>query len=197
MIIWGGADAAGANMYSAGAIYTPSTNTWTPISTVSISAAGRLDHSAVWTGTEMIIWGGNSFGGNLNSGAKYNPATDTWSSVAVINGPGARKQHSAVWTGTEMLVFGGNHVGADLNSGGRYNPTLNTWTALPPATVISEGTPTSKMAAVWTGQQMVLFGGTNFDGSTWSDLCLRFFPQAQTLNSFIESTKTIFLFEKN
>lgn len=39
---------------------------------------GRTDHTAVWTGSEMIIWGGQSNYVYLNSGARYNPATDTW-----------------------------------------------------------------------------------------------------------------------
>jgi hypothetical protein len=40
----------------------------------------RFDHSAVWTGSEMIVWGGvtDLFGGYdiLSSGGRYDPATD-------------------------------------------------------------------------------------------------------------------------
>jgi hypothetical protein len=39
---------------------------------------GRYQHTAVWTGTEMIVWGGGSFG--MNTGGRYNPITDTWTS---------------------------------------------------------------------------------------------------------------------
>ncbi|MCX7830581.1 MAG: hypothetical protein N2445_05935, partial [Acidobacteria bacterium] len=38
----------------------------------------RLYHSAIWTGTEMIIWGGEFDGSYLNSGGRYNPSTDIW-----------------------------------------------------------------------------------------------------------------------
>ncbi len=37
----------------------------------------------VWTGTEMIVWGGNDwlFLGDLGDGARYNPATDSWTPI--------------------------------------------------------------------------------------------------------------------
>ena len=36
--------------------------------------AARLYHPAIWTGREMIIWGGNSNGGaSRNTGASYEP----------------------------------------------------------------------------------------------------------------------------
>src|SRR5207247_7355261 len=43
----------------------------------------RSRHTVVWTGSEMIIWGGwdpNAIPSSrpANTGARYNPATDTW-----------------------------------------------------------------------------------------------------------------------
>src|SRR5438874_11033341 len=32
---------------------------------------GRIEHTAVWTGSEMIVWGGE---GAQNTGCKYNPS---------------------------------------------------------------------------------------------------------------------------
>jgi len=40
-----------------GRAYDPMTNTWRTLSTTSAPAA-RADHTAVWTGSSMIIWGG-------------------------------------------------------------------------------------------------------------------------------------------
>jgi len=37
--------------------YNPSTNTWMATATSNVPAA-RFDHTAVWTGSEMIVWGG-------------------------------------------------------------------------------------------------------------------------------------------
>jgi hypothetical protein len=82
----------------------------------------------IWTGAEMIVWGGgNTLQNKFASGARYNPATDTWRQVAGFDAPEARDQHTAVWTGTEMIVWGGcglldRHY-CTINSGGRYNPT--------------------------------------------------------------------------
>src|SRR5438132_929245 len=50
-------------------------DTWTATSTTSAPAAREL-HTAVWTGSEMIVWGGLSSGGRLNTGGRYNPGTD-------------------------------------------------------------------------------------------------------------------------
>src|SRR5262249_34438725 len=39
----------------------------------------RRNHLAVWTGTEMIIWGGTLDGATfLNTGSRYNPMTESW-----------------------------------------------------------------------------------------------------------------------
>ena len=43
------------------------------------TASAREWHTAVWTGTEMIVWGGDDrFNGTVNTGGRYTPATDTW-----------------------------------------------------------------------------------------------------------------------
>src|SRR5206468_698464 len=70
--------------------------------------AARYLHTAVWTGSEMIVWGGLN-GGNtpnwLQSGGRYDPATDSWTPTSTgANVPAARYGHSAVWTGTQMIV---------------------------------------------------------------------------------------------
>src|SRR5881628_123349 len=39
----------------------------------------RFDHTAVWTGTEMIIWGGDCGGFSCPpTGGRHDPAYDTW-----------------------------------------------------------------------------------------------------------------------
>jgi len=59
MIIWGGVTSFCNGPLNTGARYNPSTDTWTPMSVTGAPAA-RLAHSAVWTGTHMIVWGGDS-----------------------------------------------------------------------------------------------------------------------------------------
>ena len=48
--------------------------------------SARFRHTAVWTGTEMIVWGGQL----INTGGRYDPATDSWKPTSAINAPSAR-----------------------------------------------------------------------------------------------------------
>jgi hypothetical protein len=60
MIIWGGGEYfiyPYLFVRNTGARYNPSTDTWTATNN-SNPPTGRVAHTAVWTGTEMIIWGG-------------------------------------------------------------------------------------------------------------------------------------------
>ncbi len=113
----------------------------------------RFDHTAIWTGSEMIIWGGYA-GNPLKDGARYNPALNTWTAVNTA-APVARSQHTAVWTGTEMIVWGGAGT-SNLNDGGRYNPISNSW--IP---INTNGAPSGRQhhRAVWTGSEMIVWGG--------------------------------------
>ena len=81
----------------------------------------RYSHSAVWTGSEMIVWGG-LFSGALNDGSRFNPAANRWVPLSATGAPSARSQHTAVWTGSEMIVWGGTY-GPILNDGGLFTDT--------------------------------------------------------------------------
>ena len=59
MVIWGGYDGAVHPYLNIGGRYNPSTDAWTVTSVVGAPFA-RVGHSAVWTGAEMIVWGGGS-----------------------------------------------------------------------------------------------------------------------------------------
>ncbi len=117
----------------------------------------RSTHTAVWTGSEMIIWGGIVFTDRLNTGGIYNPITDMWMSTNINGAPSARNHHSAVWTGSKMVVWGGmsNGSGAE-NTGGIYYPQTDTWSS----TSVS-GAPTARSlhTVVWTGSEMIVWGG--------------------------------------
>ena len=121
----------------------------------------RTHHTAVWTGSLMVIWGGYD-GSFLNTGARYDPATDTWTPVSTTNAPSGRGEHTAVWTGSRMVVWGGGSGSSGLtNTGGRYDPTTDTWT---PTSTANAPSARSGHTAVWTGSRMVVWGGN--DGET-------------------------------
>ena len=132
-----------------------SDETWTTISNTNAPAA-RASHTAVWTGSEMIVWGG--YGGTyLNTGGRYDPSTDSWTAISTINAPAPRGGNTAVWTGSEMIVWGGDD-GFSVNTGGKYNPATDTWTATNTATA-----PLGRIfhTAVWDGSEMIVWGGWN------------------------------------
>ena len=120
---------------------------------------GRFGHTAVWTGNEMIIWGGYADAFS-NTGGRYTPGTDTWVPTSTNNAPTGRESHTAVWTGSEMIVWGG-YDGGDLSTGGKYNPGTNSWTATSTTNVPSGR---AGATAIFTGSEMIVWGGYNQSG---------------------------------
>ena len=57
MIIWNGYNVHLGELYGDGARYNPATDSWAPVAAAGAPDARRY-HTAVWTGTEMIVWGG-------------------------------------------------------------------------------------------------------------------------------------------
>jgi len=131
-------------------------NTWTA-TTITNAPAHRELHTAVWTGIEMIVWGGNSIIAWLNTGGRYNPSTDFWTATTTTNAPSPRNSHTAVWTGSEMIVWGGS-MGITFNTGGRYDPGTDSWTA-----TNTTNAPSARAlhTAIWTGSEMIVWGGTD------------------------------------
>ena len=126
-------------------------DTW--IATAANHPDPRSGHTAVWTGSEMIVWGGNTRP-LPNAGERYNPSTDSWTATSVVNAPDTRAYHTAVWTGTEMIVWGGYLYPDVVNTGGRYNPSTDSWTA---TTTTNAPSPQAKPTAVWTGSHMIVW----------------------------------------
>jgi hypothetical protein len=163
MIVWGGlGDSNGDTSYlDTGERYDPTTDSWTPTSTTG-APSGRYLHTAVWTGSRMIIWGG--FAGDVFPavGGRYDPLTDSWTPISTTSMPTPRWRHTAVWTGNVMVVWGGDDDGGVIsNTGGRYDPVSDSWTP----TSLS-GAPAARyyQSAVWTGSVMVVWGG--YGGNT-------------------------------
>jgi len=159
---------AGPIHYSSGGRYDPVSDSWTPTSTHD-SPSARHAHTAVWTGSEMIVWGGATngqpSGGDIatSTGGRYDPATDSWAPISLGNAPTARVGHTATWTGTEMLVWGGGSLG--VNSGARYNPATDSWS---PMSTINAPSARTRHHAIFDGQRLVIWGGVS-DGVTVSD----------------------------
>src|SRR4030095_11669021 len=157
LLVWGGYffDLNGDHYVNTGGRYNPVNDSWMATSTTNAPDA-RISHTAVWTGSQMIVWGG--LDQNLvllNTGAKYNPITDSWTATSTTSAPEARTGHTAIWTGSNMIVWGGGNGSVAFNTGARYDPGTNSWTATSTDTPVAlEG-----HRAVWTGSQMIVWGG--------------------------------------
>lgn len=158
MIVWGGgSDPSTPAPLSSGAVYTPPSrltagDTW---AATEAGPMGRLYHTAVWTGSEMIVWGGLGMSPN-NDGSRYTPGSPgSWTAIGVVVGIDARYRHTAVWTGSKMIVWGGNNGSTNFNSGAIYTPGGS----LTPTSTTSAPAKRADHAAVWAGINMIVWGG--------------------------------------
>lgn len=161
MIVWGGATGVhGERLLGDGAAYDPQAASWRRLPPSPLSA--RTAHVAVWTGREMVVWGGYvSLGiGNFRAaadGAAYDPATNAWRLLPAAPLV-ARVAPIAVWTGREFLVVGGRppvltERDRQYADGAAYDPATNRWRRLPTGPARSE----EVRAWLWTGEQLMLW----------------------------------------
>jgi hypothetical protein len=187
---------------SARAAYSPSSNSWSVLPNYfGPTPLKQNDPSAIWTGKEMIIWGGLVNGVVSNRGRRYNPTTALWTEISTTNAPSARMRHSAVWTGSRMIVWGGDGGGDPLypavvySTGGAYDPVTDTWTALPAAPfdpLFQDVFHRTGHKAVWTIYGMIVAGGSdgyNGQGTIFPKTIARLSPNltSWTLSSDTDS----------
>lgn len=129
--------------------------------------SGRVGHSAVWTGTEMIVFGGGTSSSlHTSSGGRYDPTTDTWKSMSTSGRGPDRIYHTAVWDPVSgaMLVWGGIGKGGRLNDGRKYYPKTDSWA---PMSDLRAPEARAWHTATWMGSsigRMLIWGGSR-DGN--------------------------------
>jgi hypothetical protein len=97
----------------------------------------------VWTGDEVLVWGGNRGLLFLQDGAAYNPTTRSWRSIAPNQW--AFPSTVSTWTGDHYVVLA-------KNSGATYDPAANTWHDLPS---LPDQTNGSFIGITWTGHDLL------------------------------------------
>ena len=115
----------------------------------------------VWTGKDMLIFGGSGTSGASSNGAAYDPATNTWRKLAPIpaslGGNLTGSGSYAVWTGKVMVAWGFfERSGRQALAAATYNPAANSWTT---GTVAPARAPLFG-DAFWTGKQMIVWGSS-------------------------------------
>jgi N-acetylneuraminic acid mutarotase len=136
--------------------YNPSTNTWRHLPASGLTP--RWNAVTVWTGKELVVWGGfnSDFTTAYGDGASLDPTTGTWRRLPQAPVP-ARGEATAVWSGHEVLIWGGaTGNGAEVGRGAAYNPVTNRWRALSPSPLRAKTRP----AGVWTGHYFLVIGGS-------------------------------------
>jgi len=142
-------------------VYRPDNDEW---DLVAVPIGVRSEFSSVWTGTEVIFWGGSERDSQNAAGYALNPETSQWR--ALPPPPVAeRAGHGAAWTGTEILMWGGAPVRPFTNSQERfffgvlYNPQTDQWTVMDvqdaPRSVFGPGS----FVVEWLGDSALLWNG--------------------------------------
>jgi N-acetylneuraminic acid mutarotase len=166
MIVWGGARVIEANFREEigdGAIYDVATDSWRTMSALGAPSA-RRDHNAMWTGREIIIWGGVSLSSSIHDGARYDPVADMWTPLPPL--PRGVTGASAIWTGTELMIWGGGTAAIGPGTGALWSPSTNEWTP-----ISTDGAPNTRYYAklFWTGTRVLLWGGLTSGGFPFGD----------------------------
>lgn len=177
LIIFGGTGAGGSSLASGG-MYDTATDSWLGLSMEGQAPESRASHAALWTGTKMLVWGGNKVtidSSNkpilqpLATGASFDPATSRWSAVSSTNAPPLLESFSWVWAGSKFIVWGGLNTASGTalpTTPFVYDPIRDTWTL-----GSNTGAPAGRLqaAAVWTGSKMFVWGGKDIKGNLLDD----------------------------
>jgi len=126
MIVWGGSSNLNTGiLFNTGGRYNSTTDSWTATTSTGAPSVRRY-HSAVWTGSEMIIWGGDP---SSNTGGRYSFAppltiSQTTQSFTATGGPGSvavTAQGGCTWTATSNAGF----ITITSGGSGAGNGTVN------------------------------------------------------------------------
>lgn len=140
------------------------TKTWSRIAQSPLQA--RSSPASVWTGTELLVWGGARETGHrafFADGAAYAPTTDAWRKLPPA--PISARAPLYVWTGRELIVWG-SALGSEEEiptDGAAYDPAEDSW-----RTIAGAPSALGRATVTWTGTEMIALGdaGEGKDGSS-------------------------------
>src|SRR5262245_13469839 len=138
---------AGAMVVSAAGECFAQSQTVGSWSQIEEGVVSRGDHAAVWTGSEMLVWGGWTSSSEPVAGSdfyyrtitdlpgeRYQPGVGS-QVLSTVDAPTPTVGGVVVWTGNEMIVWGGSYyvegVGPyEVDTGARYDPAADHWTPM-------------------------------------------------------------------
>ena len=134
--------------------YDPATNRWRQLPASSASPLANAPSGLlVWTGREMVTWGGGCCGEASKDGFAYDPATGRWRTLAAAP-IGPQQRPVGVWTGRELIVLPGVDADGHRTGGAAYDPRTDRW-----RTIASPPQQRVGSTAIWDGSEVLVVGG--------------------------------------
>ena len=185
--VWTGSEVVFVND---GFALDPHTGSWRVLTASPL--AQRAAATVVWTGQEIIVWGGcdasipqcDDFGqGLFTDGAIYEPSSDRWREMAASPLPPGNRP-SAAWTGTEVIYYAGlaepgSASAADGPVAAGYDPAGDRWNPLPEPPF----GPRQGLGLAWSANSDLLFawgGSVGFNDGDQLDDGAAFDPSTNT-----------------
>lgn len=145
-----------------GAVFDPRRAAWM---SMGEPRAPRTAASMLWTGTELLVFGGFT---NVASGEAtdelmaFEPTARAWTTLVAPGAPSPRAEHVALWTGRRLVIWGGRQHTTLLGDGAIYDPATGAWESM-----TAEGAPSPRAGACagWTGEEVIVWGGGSTGGN--------------------------------
>jgi hypothetical protein len=182
LVYWGGASHPPVRTHADGAAFNPATNRWATLPPAPEGQQHLEGHDglAVWTGREVLAWGGWTIPDPVAApnvatpadGVAHDPARRTWRRLPRPPLPlrYVSTNQWVLWTGRELLAGGVEQGAGGGVVVGAYDPATNRWRLLPRSPRLTGGPDyLQARTAMWAGTRLLVW---NF----WS-------PEAHTANN--------------
>jgi hypothetical protein len=116
---------------------------------------GRWRHDAVWTGSEMIVYGGQDA---KTEAAAYSPKTNSWRTLPPSGLPFAGRG-LVVWTGARLAIFSGTESAGRV---AEYDPIADRWSTSPEAPISRR--LLTRLSYLKGTNEVVVWGGADESG---------------------------------
>jgi hypothetical protein len=167
LLVWGGTD-RDRRVHADGAAFDPVAGRWRPLPPAP--QAQQLLHGrgdAVWTGRELLVWGGVAPDGEAGAGGAmrngdglaYDPARRAWRRLPAPPRPLPASAGPTLWTGRELLVVdaeGGRQVAGGGLAGAAYDPVVDRWRVLSDSPRLGGGQLLGR-TVLWAGTRLLVW----------------------------------------
>lgn len=153
MFVFGGYESMMGTPIADGYAYDPSNDSWSGLPS---GPSARVRHVMAWSGSELLVWGGQDSMSVLNDGQKLT-AAGSWLPMN-FPAPGARELAQGAWVDgvKRLFLFGGdNAMGGYYGDAWEFDPTANSWGTPQPTAPGGR----SWFTMVVAGSKVIVWGG--------------------------------------